>query len=368
MQQKSVQKHIEKIKLYEESIKSEYTRKARLVYFKKYTDYLGPKFDLLLKKEHPDVKKIEQSIIDFIILLKKNKKYSAIHNYFFAITGFYKINDIVLNVNKISRFMPEKKKSNKDKAYKHEEILQLLNVSDERMKVVILLLSSTGMRIGAIPGLRLRNLERVEIEDSTPIYKITVYENDKEEHFTYCTIECAKAIDNYLAMRKRYGEKFFPNSYLIRDQFDIRNPFAISKCQKTLSSTLASKLVGIAIRSGVRKKQTLDLEEIKKHLGSSYRKEVAICHGFRKFFTTELINKKVNPEIREMLLGHTIGLAGVYYKPTDDDFLEEYERVIDNLTIDPTNRLQRTIEVLKVDKSRIDELEAKIQKLEKRHR
>ena len=48
-------------------------------------------------------------------------------------------------------------------------------------------------------------------------------------------------------------------------------------------------------------------------------------------------------------------------------FLEEYERVIDNLTIDPTNRLQRTIETLKVDKSRIDMLEEKIQKLERRH-
>lgn len=337
-----------------------------MIYFKKYTDYLGPKFDLLLKKEDP--KKIEQSIIDFIILLKKNKNYSAIHNYFFAITGFYKINDIVLNVNKISRFMPEKKKSNKDEAYKHEQILQLLNFADERMKVVILLLSSTGMRIGAIPGLRLRNLEKVEIENSDyPIYKITVYENDKEEHFTYCTPECAAAIDNYLAMRKRYGEKLFPGSYLIREQFDIRDPFAISKCQKTLSHTLASKLNDIAIRSAVRKKQTLDLEEIKKHLGSKYRKEVAICHGFRKFFTTELINKKINPEIREMLLGHTIGLAGVYYKPSDGDFLEEYERVIDNLTIDPTKRQERTIEILKIEKSRIDMLEAKIQKLERKH-
>ena len=80
------------------------------------------------------------------------------------------------------------------------------------------------------------------------------------------------------------------------------------------------------------------------------------------------MRKRINPEIREMLLGHKLGLAGAYYKPDDDDFLEEYERVIDNLTIDPTNRLKREIETLKVDKSRIDMLEAKIQKLERKHR
>jgi hypothetical protein len=69
-----------------------------------------------------------------------------------------------------------------------------------------------------------------------------------------------------------------------------------------------------------------------------------------------------------MLLGHTIGLAGVYYKPSDSHFLEEYERVIDNLTIDPTNRLNREIEILKIEKSKIDLLEAKILKLERKYR
>jgi polyhydroxyalkanoate synthesis regulator phasin len=56
-----------------------------------------------------------------------------------------------------------------------------------------------------------------------------------------------------------------------------------------------------------------------------------------------------------------------YVKTSEKDLLEQYEKAIDNLTIDPANRLQRTIETLKVDKSRIDMLEAKIQKLERKH-
>jgi hypothetical protein len=57
-----------------------------------------------------------------------------------------------------------------------------------------------------------------------------------------------------------------------------------------------------------------------------------------------------------------------YVKIQEEDLLEEYQKGIDNLTIDPANRLQRTVEVLKIEKSRIDTLEAKIQKLERKYR
>ena len=41
------------------------------------------------------------------------------------------------------------------------------------MRAIIFLLASTAMRVGAIPSLRLRNLEKIESEYD--IYKITVY-------------------------------------------------------------------------------------------------------------------------------------------------------------------------------------------------
>ena len=42
-----------------------------------------------------------------------------------------------------------------------------------------------------------------------------------------------------------------------------------------------------------------------------------------------------------------------YLNIQEEDLLEEYQKGIDNLTIDPANRLQRTVEVLKIEKSRI---------------
>jgi hypothetical protein len=48
---------------------------------------------------------IEHVIIDFIISMKNDGEgYFAIHNYLSSIISFYKINDIVLNTNKISKF------------------------------------------------------------------------------------------------------------------------------------------------------------------------------------------------------------------------------------------------------------------------
>jgi hypothetical protein len=58
---------------------------------------------------------IEQKIIEFIVDMKsKGKGYSAIHNYVASVLAFYKINDIILNVTKINRFIPLQRKVKKN--------------------------------------------------------------------------------------------------------------------------------------------------------------------------------------------------------------------------------------------------------------
>jgi hypothetical protein len=58
-----------------------------------------------------------------------------------------------------------------------------------------------------------------------------------------------------------------------------------------------------------------------------------------------------------MLLGHKIGLASCYYKPTEQEMLIEYMKAVNNLTITEENRLRIKIQKLEVEKSRIDKLE-----------
>jgi hypothetical protein len=58
-----------------------------------------------------------------------------------------------------------------------------------------LLLASAGIRLGSVSELRLRHLKKIPEYN---LYKIIVYENTREEYYTFCTPECATAIDNYL--------------------------------------------------------------------------------------------------------------------------------------------------------------------------
>lgn len=46
-----------------------------------------------------------------------------------------------------------------DRAYTREEISRILNVSNLRLKSLILLMATAGLRIGAIAELRLSNLQ-----------------------------------------------------------------------------------------------------------------------------------------------------------------------------------------------------------------
>ncbi len=69
-----------------------------------------------------------------------------------------------------------------------------------------------------------------------------------------------------------------------------------------------------------------------------------------------------------MLLGHKIGLASCYYRPTEQDMYSEYEKAIDSLTINEENRLRKKVETLTIEKSRLDRIEEKMLKMEEMYK
>ena len=46
-----------------------------------------------------------------------------------------------------------------------------------------------------------------------------------------------------------------------------------------------------------------------------------------------------------MLLGHQIGLASAYYRPSDEEMLDSYLIAFNNLTINEENQLRRQVEI-----------------------
>jgi hypothetical protein len=99
------------------------------------------------------------------------------------------------------------------------------------MRMIILLLSSTGARYGSLPALTLGNLTMLP---DYGLYKIVFYEGTNNEYYNFTTRECAQTgIDNYLNYRQRCGEKIAFNENtqrwepseapLICKQFDVND-------------------------------------------------------------------------------------------------------------------------------------------------
>jgi integrase len=339
-----------------ESLKSQSTRyiyKYCIEQYLKYKNYND--ISQLFSKVNP--KWIESDIITYVLYLRKVKKvsYASLTLYSHVVIQFYLINDIQINKTKISRYYGEHVRVVKDRAYTTEEIQKILEFCDERTRCLVLLMSSAGMRIGAIPGLKVGNLEKIQ-----DVYKIIVYERTKEEYYTFCTPECAAAIDNYLEYRKRYGEKITDNSPLIREQFDINDIEQIVSPRFVARDALMKVLDIVLNRSGLREKRK---EIAGEQMRGRVRKGVARAHGFRKFATTNMVRAKVNAEAREMLLGHSIGLSDSYYRPDSSEILEEYMKAVDHLTINPENRLKKQVQELTAKTSDMDLLKAEIENI-----
>jgi integrase len=256
------------------------------------------------------------------------------------------INDIVLNWKKIKKFINSEKTGNetngRDRGYAHEEIQKILVFSDQRLKTAFLILASTGIRIGALRTLRVGDLEKID-----EIYKVRVYAGDKEEYISFTTIECAREIDSYLDFRKRHGEKITDDSFLIVKKFDVNTK--LTKGMQFSQAGIKSVLEKIIRNTGIR---------LVNHTNQFKRQSVPLLHGFRKWNTKQLVDSNLNPEIREMLLGHKIGLAGAYYRPTEQDMLNEYLKAIPLLTISDEERLKFKLEEsIQIEKTKLENLQ-----------
>jgi integrase len=143
------------------AIRSPATKTVYINSLKRYTNYIRiTEVDSLLAINSPKI--IESQLIDYIMSLRQDGVlYSTIKYLVAPVFTFYQLNDVILNKKKVFRYLGEYKRVLKDKAYTFEQIRQALQNADQRMRMIILLLASTGCRIGALPPLTLENLTKI---------------------------------------------------------------------------------------------------------------------------------------------------------------------------------------------------------------
>jgi integrase len=310
--------------------------------FRRYTDPTK-----LLKG---NVKLLESYLVEYLKSEKeKNLSYSTLNQKFSAFKKFYIENDIEnLRWYKIHKILGRNTKKTGDRTYTHQEIQKLLRYADHRMKLVIFLLASTGMRIGALT-LQLQDLLYYKNEN---IYQFRVYTNDtKEEYITFCTPECSNALKEYLEYRKSKGELLTEKSWLIPSHFRLK-----IKDTKMEAHTIGNELSILLDKCNI---VPLEHRTETKYV---IRKQIMRLHGFRKFFTTMCIESKVDAERREMMLGHSLGITSHYCRPTSRQLLDEYMKAVNLLTINEENRLKEKNYQLQKELENQNQMYTKVEK------
>jgi integrase len=258
-----------------------------------------------------------QHLIDYVIHLRDFKRFprGSINVHVAAVSHFfYMIRDDAtrIDMTKVRMELPPDESTHRDRPYTVDEIRKMLSVCHRaRDKVIILLLTSTGMRIGAIHSLKMRDLQPKETSaagsDSggaaaggSKVYMVSVYSSfPSDTYVTPCSPECATAIDEYLEERtSRADEVLKADSPLIRNLYDIKK-----RAVKPLTKPGVLYLVNRIVKeSGIKS-------------AFQFKGEAKRALGFRKFYKTQAEEsgmKSINVEVAH---GHSIGVSGHYYRP-----------------------------------------------------
>lgn len=319
-----------------ERFKSHATKRGYVLNVQLFCRYYRTNPDELLLRTDAE---LEDMITRYVIYLKKTATgmpskpkvgqhcSNSIPNYIFGIRHFLKAHKRHKQIDweSIYELYPEKIRA-KWRAYRTEEIASLLDIADVRMRVIILLMSSGGMRVGALPELRFSHIRKVE---PYGIGLVSIYpDSEKDHYYTLLSLECMDAIEKYKQHRIRLGERIDENSYVIRDHYAHYSKRA-NKPEPLKTSTI------------IRQVRRLVLKVLPN------TDNLQTDHGLRKFFDTALKNSDVNRDFKELLMGHDTNLDEYYYDEEDEKsrakVIEEYLKAADALTINSEYRLKRQV-------------------------
>ena len=330
------------------TVKSERSKQTYEIYIRFFNEWSKSSLIDLLKLPQEE---IQDTLIKYVIFMRDRKlSYSSIKGRMSPIIAFLEHSDITINKRKIKKYYGEERKTVKDSAYTTEDIQKMLSQAKLRTKVIILIYSSTGIRRDALLDLQLKHLKKIP---DYGIYRVTVYENSKEEYTTFTTTEASNMIDLYLKHRQESGEIITKESYLIRNDFDYflkdmsKNPKAVT------STNLNALFRALLIKTGLRAQN----EPVYA------RHETMMFHGFRKFFSNQVMESGVNTEHRWLLEGHALkGNDSSYVRISEKQLLEQYVKAINNLTISNEERLKVKVEKMQIDQSQLESLRAEFLK------
>ena len=278
---------------------------------------------LFVELAQKDMGLVKQIIHAYVRELKETQKVqktknSTLKNQLKPIVSLFDANEIDFSWKLLNKSIP-KPENSQDRAYTREELQTLmLSACDILDKIIIVLFSSAGFRLGAWDYLTWNDVMFFYTEEKKPKgIGIRVYAGDAEEYWTHGTPEAQKILLLYREeWKKRFG-KYPENS----------DPLIVSAKIHAMTRLSSSGVSG-------RVRKLLERSGLKGN-------NVQMDNGFRKYFNTMCRRAKVFEEDREDMMGHYRGLQKHYerYEELDFERFPEYQKAIPLLTIDDAERL-----------------------------
>ena len=307
--------------------------------------------DDLLAETNRDPKSTYHLIVDYIERRKSEVGGSTIRVMIASLKHFFEMNDAdqAVNWTKVSRLIPKARKTGSDRAPTTEEIRQMVNEADIRIRCIILTCASSGIRVGAFDGMCWGDITPIYKEDGDTAgdrgaptqvraAKLVVYRGSVEEYVTFVSPECYDSLMRYRKLREGIGETITARSPLIRDAWDNHRYRKRSakdpKVARPLTSRTIANMMGLFLGK-IRLRDPSLLLPAGGGSGSGNHYEFKRIHGFRKYFKTNA-ERTIKTIDVEKLIGHTES----YYKPSDEYLAEQYARIVPNLTISETAELK----------------------------
>jgi site-specific recombinase XerD len=277
--------------------------------------------DLAPLKEYTP-RTIKQMVKDYVLYLMDVRKVSgrrddrrlsrkSIDLHVSAIAHFFyteRDDEYEIDWKKVRDEIPPDENIRQDRAYSIEEIKKMSSACYRtRDKVIIHLLTSTGMRIGAVHTLKIGNLSFKQTKQGK-IYRIEVYSGSSDSYHCYCNVETAEVIDSYLNERTDASEVLRNDSPLIRNLWNSLTVKNAKKISDNMIKHIVSRIVKV---SGIQK-------------SFQFTGEAKRGKGFRKFYKTQAESSGMKPINVELTHGHSIGVSSHYYRPQESQVLEDY--------------------------------------------
>jgi integrase len=270
----------------EASERRAWTREKAVLYFSEKRDY-------------------EEDINNFITYMAKFAPKSA-RMKLTAVKMFFLENGVELKQlfwKRVSKHIKGSRALTIDKVPENAELRKMVSHMPIQGKTLVLMLSSSGMRIGEALGLELTNIQVVgdllRIAIPGPLTKTG------NPRITFASREAKESFEEWLKVRDQYILSAVGKSHFFEKvkEDDRVFPFEVTTAYRTWATAL--RKTGLTERDPTTKRR------------------LAHPHVLRKFFRTKL-GSVIQSDVVEALMGHEEGLTEVYRKYSEKDMLKLY--------------------------------------------